>query len=157
MIPDHYQTLLDLIDSTAFKNTAAKVSPEWWDLSKKELQTKLSPSKTATDLQVALWSKVQKSIETGQKVKLSEVCELARSSRTRAYQLFKDRPEIVVWLLVPLVDLKTDLAPLLSGVTSKLREIIDLPIRNSDGSTNATNIKILLRAAEILMDKTSIS
>lgn len=146
-----YQRLIEFIDSPAFHNAAKKISAAEWELSLFQLEEKFHPTKTAHELRLALWAAINRAVIDGRKIKISDLCSTALCTQSRIYQLFKDHPLIVVWLMQPIHDLRENIRPLMSELGDRLTEIIRLPIQDLDGKVNYQNIGNLIRVMKLFL------
>ena len=151
VIPEAPQALLRLIDGVAFHNAAKKVSHKEWGLSLEQLEERLRPSRTARQLRIAFWSAVTRTLLDGGKIKLSGICEKADCSQARVYQLFKDHPLIVVWLLLPMHDLHQSVSPILDDLADRISELVRLPIMDENGNPLFKNMETFIRVMGLLM------
>lgn len=105
---------------------------------------------TSTDYRIRerMWNLLAK-IGYDRKIKSSELHK-GICSYTNFYNNILSNPVKVAWLFAPLKDLDAKMQIHKSVLISKLKDILELPIRNENGKFSYRNIDQILRASTLI-------
>ena len=153
-VPHNARIFLRMINSSVFKNAARKTEPIFWGASDGVLDGMFEGVKGAVAFRDRLWNAIGVNISLGQKVKVSSLCDEETCTKQRIYQIFRDIPEFIVWLLRPMRHLPSSILPFVqSGIAGKIHEILYQPTFNSKGKINYDQARILLLLNGLLEEK----
>ncbi len=142
-------SLAALIEGDAFKNAVKKIPEEILRLEEAEIRAIAKPTKTDYALRMALWNEFRIAHDTRGTIKpvriYGGIC-----TYTHWYQNVINVPEKLAWLLQPLQEYSQSLEPLLSRISERLFEILNMDVTDAKGKPNPGLLKIQVEAMKMI-------
>ncbi len=153
-VPSDTSAYLRLIDSPAFYNAVRKTSHDAWSWPDDKLDREFGSLQAARAFRNKLWSAIGASLGTGSKIKISSLCGEDTCTKQRMYQLFREKPCIVVWLLSPGKGIQKYVTPVVeSSIANKIWDLLSLPLVDDNGNVIVPNAEIILRVNALIGEK----
>jgi|GEM_PF-3572735 len=139
------------IKGAAFKSAIRKIPREFIKQELKDLELMASPTDLDRLIKQSFWDEYQRSKGIDKKMELKNVYE-DNCSYTHWYSNILGNPLKLAWILSPLNELMSSLAPLKFQILNGARKILDLPISDENGVLDYKIIEAKINIFKCLLE-----
>lgn len=129
----------------SLKTAILAVPKKYIGQDEKSLRITLKPSQTHSHIRTSFWYEYNHAQETQKKMRISAIAGGVCSKEYFEDYVMKD-PQVMAWILCPPTSYEAALRNALEVGTSRLLEILQLPITNPNGSINSNAANVVLKA-----------
>ena len=152
-VPEPFRSALGFVSSAAILGAAKKAPASLWSGSQATVERSLGPTPTAVRLRDALWRLIHEAMQGKRKgVQLSDMIVEAGCSYAHAYDLVTGRPEFVVWLLAPSVEIQARCTDLMPYLLARIEDLLTMELFDVDGRVITKNANLFLKVWGFVAD-----
>jgi hypothetical protein len=146
--PDNPRSLLNIAPK-GVADLMSRLDRKWFEISERRLKEMVPDDPTLNRLRIAFWKEYDAAQSQMRGMMWSNISRLMQA-RPVAFSMYFHKQEILAYILCPPVSYDAFLEEALSHGMSRIREILDLPLRDEDGKVNAKVGELILKAAAFL-------
>lgn len=146
--PENPRSLINIAPK-GVADLMGRLDKKYYAMSEKQLKTLLSDDPTLNRLRISFWKEYDAAQSQMRDMLWSNISRLMQA-RPISFSAYFHRPEILAYILCPPASYDAFLEEALSHGMSRIREILDLPLRDENGRVNAKVGELILKAAAFL-------
>ncbi len=130
------------------------VPQKFYDFTEGELRNMVKPTQVDYSLRVSFWREFEKCIQMRRGVLKAPEVYGGICTETYFYQRFLRNQKKVAWMCRPVQAYRKEMEAILARGTQRLWELVEMDIKDSDGTVNTKRGELLLKAIQEVANRT---